>query len=259
MSSSQQIIRYSLPGALFVLVVVVFEYALHWAWSSQPNVVFATLAAHVVAAAASVLIIGFVTYQLYYLFYRPFMFLTWSKTATSDRGGTILKGLEGLEHDPLARITKVYNVPVDIGAPRSDPDRYKNAWHNHNTIVRSLVNTIADNGGVEIKRDYVNLSDIYHCLGACRLVSPLALLTTVIYAAASQLHAVEKARLEHMIWASAFICAVSFIVFYTCHMNRRHTWKTMTKQLQRDLRVWFVRQPAFLDPCFSSTVETPEG
>jgi hypothetical protein len=105
------------------------------------------------------------------------------------------------------------HVLRNLDAPPSDACRYKSAWHNHNTIVRSLVNTIADNGGVEIKRDYTNLSDMYHALGACRLVPFLGLASTAIYTIASQPHAIEHASLWRVAVVVAFLTVLSLSCF----------------------------------------------
>src|SRR5690349_7148588 len=131
MDSSRQLLRFSLPGGLFVLVGAVNQLALRLAWGPRASVVFSALSNNIFAAVAGVFVIGFVLYQLYYFFYRPVVPFSWGKT-TTDRGGQILSGLKGLPGDPLARIEAVYAVSLDLDAQRSNTEQYRKAWHAHN-------------------------------------------------------------------------------------------------------------------------------
>jgi hypothetical protein len=255
MDTPRQLLRYSLPGGLFVLVVAVNQLALRWAWGPRASIVFSALSENIAAAVAGVFIIGFVIYQLYYFFYRPVVPLSRGRT-TTDRGGAILSGLHGLDGDPLARIEAAYDVELNLGISRAPTEEYRKAWHTHNSIVRSLINTVATCGGETIRQDFTNLSDIYHALGACRLVAPLALLSTVVFAVFNQMPAVEEQPFSTA-GAALFMSVITVVIFLTCHANRRDTWHTMTKQLQRDLRIWFTRQPSFLHPQITLAPSTP--
>jgi hypothetical protein len=246
MDTPRQLLRYSLPGGLFVLVATVNQLALRWAWGPRASVVFSALSANIAAAVAGIFVIGFVIYQLYYFFYRPVVPLSRGRT-TTDRGGAILSGLKGVDGDPLSRIQQAYDVQLNLEVSRGATEQYRKAWHTHNSIVRSLINTIATCGGEAIRRDFTNLSDIYHALGACRLVAPLALLATTIFAVSNQTGPISEHPFSTAV-AAIFMSLLSSMIFLTCHANRRDTWNTMTKQLQRDLRIWFTRHPSFLHP-----------
>jgi hypothetical protein len=247
MDLSRQLLRYSLPGGLFVLVGVIDQLALRWAWGSRTSVVvFSALSANIAGVIIGVFFIGFVIDQLYYFFYRPVVPLSGGRT-TTDCGGAILAGLAGVDGDPLNRIEEIYKVPIFLGISRAATEQYRRAWHTHNSIVRSLINTIATNGGSAIRQDFTNLSDIYHALGACRLVAPLALFATFVFAMSNHIAAIENYPYSTAA-AAIFMSAMTLIIFLTCHANRRDTWHTMTKQLQRDLRIWFTRKPSFLHP-----------
>jgi hypothetical protein len=249
MDGARQLVRYSLPGGLFSLLVIMFQIALHWAWGSFDGTLDVLLD-HAVAVLAASIIFGFVIYQVYYAMYGPFIRLPppfhrlhWART--HDRGGEIFSGLSPEDRE---RIAEALGSKSDLSpAPYFSCDKkaYKDAWYANSHATRSVLDHLAVRGGEEIKRNYVALSDIYHALGACRYAVILAFSATAGYVALAD----RAGRFTESPGKSAVAIVGCFVITWAmvviCHLNRADTWHTMTKQLRSDLRVWVAAYPDF--------------
>ncbi len=123
MSSARQILRFSIPGSIFLLHGAVC-YLLYRRIQGVPVVdassVIQDNVAGVIAVAATIPV-GFLVYQLYYFNYGPLLhpfLLPWSgklmpwpgRLVRKDRGGTILLKLE---EDQLRKLEETFKCTID--------------------------------------------------------------------------------------------------------------------------------------------------
>jgi hypothetical protein len=103
MDAARQILRYSIPGSLLLLLVLAYQYGLEVVgWRRDIGIVLhrvGRIPAPVVLAAT--IPIGFVVYQLYYFLYSPISRRGWVRR---DRGGEILGALPEQQLDHLRHV-----------------------------------------------------------------------------------------------------------------------------------------------------------
>src|ERR1700689_4751566 len=245
MELGKQLIRYSLPGGVFVGLVAVFGLLFRWGWHDKPSVAFSPITSDGLATAVGVVILGFIIYQFYYSMHQPIVrfplprFIRFGRTF--DRGGWILAGLStNKTHNKklLAEIKKVQGIkgPLRNAHDMHSDSKYHDQWYRNMHAVRSLLNATRITGDGRIRDDYVALGDTYHILGACRI-------STLFAGVAALVHAVLYYNLvEHHPYRSlgAFVGGLYIAALWlrVVQHNRNDTLHTMRRQVRRDLRMW---------------------
>jgi hypothetical protein len=253
MDAGKQLIRYSLPGGVFIGLVAVFDLLLRWAWQDKPTAAFALITNDGLATAVGVVILGFIIYQFYYSMHQPVVRFPLPRSIrfgrTFDQGGWILMGLSSDKKRNkaiLAQIRTAQGIKGVLGYARDvrDDDKYQERWYRNMHAVRSLLSATRSTGDSHIRDDYVTLGDIYHVLGACRISTLFAGVAALIHAGLHyNLVANHPFRSLGALVGSLYIVALWLRVV---QHNRRDTLHTMRRQLRRDLRMWLARHPEYL-------------
>lgn len=262
MEAGRQLIRYVLPGGVAALVIVILELIYSWAWSVPVDTFILSTRDNPITAIGGAVILGFVIYQIYYVFYRPVVDVhipLKSKSLhlytiyTSDLGGA---ALQGLADNPLARgaLTNAFNLkepPIEWEWPpgdlKTDAEReeYTSVLDERTRVMRSLLNLTYDTDDVQIKRSYTELVDIYHAIGACRAAIFVTSAVAIFDILAKHIDDFS----DHPV-PSSLVTVAAILAFrgawIVIRVNRRDTWKTMTSQLSSDLRIWALRRPELL-------------
>jgi hypothetical protein len=273
MDAARQLIRYSIPGGVFAVLLIVFDLVFHAFWHSKPNVTFFVVTDNGFATAAGIVIIGFMIYQFYYAMHQPIVRFPVPRVKfgrTYDRAGWVLTGLgdvagfldrlkaiQGID-GPLGYIDRYFDYTKETRGPwattlyvfrnHKGDKEYTERWYRNVHAMRSLINITTTDGQTRIKDDYVALGDIYHALGACRISIGLSLFVTGL-----QFIVVDYVRYsQHFVTGSIFATATCIVVagflLRIVQHNRQDTLHTMKRQLRRDLRTWIAQHPDFLQP-----------
>jgi hypothetical protein len=280
MDTARQVLRFSIPGSITLLLVTGFlvlgRLLQHDSWDG----IAAALRDNVSAAVAifAAIPLGFVIYQIYYSTYRAFVWpwpWPWASDehwVRIDRGAQILSRLPA---DQLGRIEETFGVKLHFDGilKRSDSwvgsrahayelrsefieaaknehvnphDRYRRRWQLNWNVVRALVE-ISDSGeiGGAIKSEYTILSDLYHALGACRTGVQLAWATSTLAAIGYVIAGESVTGAVLTIAATTLFAAILFWVF---HRTRGNTWSSAQAALALGLTGLFKRQPELLGP-----------
>jgi hypothetical protein len=253
MDAGKQLIRYSLPGGVFIGLVAVFDFLFRWAWRDRPSVAFSLITNDGLATAVGVVILGFIIYQFYYSMHQPIVrfplprFIQFRRTF--DRGGWILAGLSNDKNrnkEILDEIKNVQGIKGALGIARNlkRDDKYQERWYRNMHAVRSMLNATRTTGDGHIRDDYVALGDMYHVLGACRISTLFAGVAALIHAGLYY-NLVEHHPLRSFgaLIGSLYIVALWLRVV---QHNRLDTLHTMRRQVRRDLRMWLARHPEYL-------------
>lgn len=214
MDSARQVIRWSMPGWVFLFWLAAFQLI-------QNICVFGSVAAamehsalsQLTTGAAAILIgsgvpLGFLIYQLYYHAYDHWMPLS---LAPQDRGGDILRCLPcdvqtklktyepSLDIDEMCEPSSIALLPIIFGPRlprlkanfrnRSGKSSYRKNRQVNFEVIRFYLNVIS----TEVKSDnfrqeYTNLSDIYNAIGASRIALICSSILYVFYNFFSPVH-----------------------------------------------------------------------
>jgi len=251
--AGKQLIRYSLPGGVFIGLVTVFDFLFRWAWRDKPSLAFTLITNDGLATAVGVVILGFMIYQFYYSMHQPIVRFPLPRAVhfkrTFDRAGWILGGLSNdrsRNKELLHEIKRVQGIKGALGDARNlkRDEKYQERWYRNMHAVRSLLNATRTTGDGHIRDDYVALGDMYHILGACRISTLFAGVAALIHAGLYY-NLVEHHPLRSLgaFIGSLYIAAVWLRV---AQHNRRDTLHTMRRQVRRDLRMWLARHPEYL-------------
>lgn len=264
MDFGRQIIRYSIPGGVFVFLTSLYLVILRIAWylvnpdddrlpgpatsDHKPflNVIgeiLDPLTANLLVSIVGMLIAGYLIYQIYYHYYRPApVILRWRpvRLQPKDRGGEILKhllrvqGAEGWLNSHF-RATESFAI-----VPRNEArdDRARKAWYEHNEIVRSLVNFAAQENYSQIKEDLGFRSDMYHSLGACRFAVWLSTLCAVAYVFLAQGENIGE-MVERTLIGLVVVLFLTRSLHIVFDNNRSKAWLALTQQVGHDLALWY--------------------
>lgn len=278
MDSARQILRFSIPGSVFLLygtVCYLLYRRIQGVSFVEASSAIQDNTAAVIAVAATIPV-GFLIYQLYYFNYgpllKPFLLLPWGgRFVRKDRGGQILleldeDQLEGLEkvfkctiaREPIHSVVPkgrsrlqnlmhangVLEVTGAIEAlPMEDKQRqraYENRWYTHWDVLRSAMD-LAAYTNEHVKTEYTTLSDIYHSLGAART----AVVTAWIgVSALAVLHVgrIEDQPIEAVL-GLLVILGFTIATYAVLHVARGRTWRTAEISLIFSLR-WVLKRNA---------------
>lgn len=221
MDTARQLVRWSIPGAVFLLYVSLFTSALR-EWAGISATIDGVSPAALVFASVPV---GFVLYQVYFLGY--------------ERGRKYLPPVDRGQH-VLHRVAQELGDDIDFGTALAEltgwstknlaPDQHTEVWRRlgsrpiyrlklstnmqayrrartDNLAVASVLTDYIDagNGSPYLRREYTSLADIYHSQGACRTALWTGFLAT----------AANVAPWPFGDWSWFSILAVAFIALLT--------------------------------------------
>lgn len=238
----------------------------------------------VVVAIAGSVPIGWGTYQIYYTLYGPLIFggrivrrdrgyeilqhlaphqrdmvgrlfpedLGSAKTAPYDHATRF-----GWQRGPDPAMTSSTATPYRVSKrfgwrhlrvltiPKDQRRGYAHMWRIHWEIVCALINLIMVEEGPDSKKEYTDLSDTYHGIGAARAGMWVGLVTGILGAAVNaRLHAY---RAGPVLEASLLMLGVALIWgFVVLHRVRRRTWISSCSVVGRGLRLYFATNPDVL-------------
>jgi hypothetical protein len=124
---------------------------------------------------------------------------------------------------------------------------YKDNWYENWDVFRSLLDLIATRGErPEIKRNFMNLYDIYHSLGAGRLAVPLGTSAAVLYLARAHHEDISHHLLASIVGLMVVV-ALTVLFAYVLHQTRITTWRSAISKVRLDL-----------DSCFKTNAHLVE-
>src|SRR5438045_166360 len=91
MDAARQVVRWSIPGTVYILIVGVMQAAFRRGWYGPTHVGLAEGAATALLGLGASLPIGFVIFQIYYSRYRPLVL--GARYVSRDRGNEVLSPL----------------------------------------------------------------------------------------------------------------------------------------------------------------------
>lgn len=275
MDSARQILRFSIPGSIFLLwgtiCFLLYRRIQGVAFVEASNAIQDNVAA--VIAVAATIPVGFLIYQLYYFNYAPVLspwFRPWGgRFVRKDRGGEILlkldddqlEDLETLfncridrepihsvvqkEESPLKKLMYSSGVLEVAGSikelPMENKERqktYEDRWYTHWDVLRSAMDFAASTNE-HLKSEYTTLSDIYHSLGAARTAVMTAWLGISLLAL-SHVGRIEDNPVEAALGLLA-IFVITTATYAVLHVARGRTWRTAEASLIFGLR-WVLKQ-----------------
>jgi hypothetical protein len=280
MDTARQVLRFSIPGSVTLLVAaayLIFGRLLQGdSWEGIASAMRGNISAAIAIFAAIPL--GFIIYQVYYSSYRAFVWpwpWRWSKGdkwVRIDRGAQVLKGLP---EEQLKKIESTFGVTLAVSKPvlykletrlgkvahayvlqrdyveaaKKDGvkpyDRYKERWQIHWNVVRALIEISEDGDrGGTIRSEYTILSDLYHALGACRTGVLLAWFIS-LFACIGYLF--SGGSWGGVLGTLSITAAVGTVFFFVLHRARGNTWASAQAALTLGLTGLFKRHPELLD------------
>jgi hypothetical protein len=107
---------------------------------------------------------------------------------------------------------------------------YVRRWYRNWDAVRTLIEICSTAPGASsIKSEYINLSDIYHALGACRTACALSGFASILTAIAFFVWG--GAPLRGTVEALILIPLPAVALYALCHGARRQTWRSAQKSV----------------------------
>jgi len=177
--SARQLIRWSVPGGVFMLLGFTTALITGVIWSRHEVAGLIgdpSLAAMAVVAGAASVPIGFTIYQIYFVVFQEINFpLARRWLLPTDRGLEILRQLDP---SAVAFIASNCRTGIDLWSDRyrkkGQIRRYREAREQNWSAIQWLLATHLDDADARARTEYTNLSDIYHSLGASRMAVALA-------------------------------------------------------------------------------------
>ncbi len=278
MDTARQVLRFSIPGSVTLMLILGFIVTGRLLQGDSWEGVGSAIAGNVSAVAVIVAAIplGFVIYQVYYATYRavvwpwrPRPLKSGTRWVRIDRGAQVLSRLPS---EQLERVEALFGVELDLepilrreetwlgrrahayrlrdefvaqGKGDDAYERYRLRWQENWNIVRALVE-VSDGGDSlgALKSEYTTLSDIYHALGACRagvqLAGVVSIATCLLYAL--------NGDIATSIAMAAITLVTTLALFWVFHRTRGHTWVSAQESLKLGLTALFKRRPELLGP-----------
>jgi hypothetical protein len=268
MDTARQVLRFSIPGSIFLLYGAV-NYLLYRRFQGVSFVEASGPLRENVAAGIAVLAaipIGFLIYQVYYFRYKPVLriwLVPWeSRFVRRDRGGQVL---QTLDPDQLTELEEIFNCEIhrkeihrvapkgksplqklmhaagvlevaeEMKALEKKARRliYEKHWYTHWDVLRSAMD-IAVPYGEHLKAEYTSLSDVYHSLGAARTAVVTAWISVCLLAASHGGRVVNEPTKAAM--GLSAISALTAATYLVLHIARGRTWQTTASSLSFGLR-----------------------
>jgi hypothetical protein len=268
MDTARQILRFSIPGSIFLLHGAVC-YLLYRRVQGVPVVDASRPIQDNVAAVIAVVATiptGFVIYQLYYFRYEPvvrFFLLFWGgRIVRRDRGGQVLRTLDPaqlenledifqreIDRDEIHRevpqgeklIQKAMHalkvLEIDGGTrtleKKARRQAYEERWYTHWDVLRSTIDMSAEQND-RVRTEYTTLSDIYHSLGAARTAVTIAWSGVCLLALSHAGRVLDAPGIAFL--GLILISALSGTLWVVFYVARGRTWRTAAASLSLGLR-----------------------
>lgn len=272
MDTARQILRFSIPGSIFLLHGVIcyllFRRIQGVSFVDASTPIRDNIAA--VFAVVATIPVGFVIYQIYYFNYVPILrvwpFRWCGRYVRRDRGGQILRELDPEQICKLEEIFKckveseeIHSVVPSSKSPlrklmhatgllevsgriknlpmeeKKRQHAYELVWSTHWNVIRAAVDIAASHSGSEhVKTEYTTLSDIYHSLGAARTAVLTAWLCTVGISVSHFDRVLDAPR--DALLGGALISIMTMAIYMILHTARGRTSQTATASLVFALR-----------------------
>jgi hypothetical protein len=278
MDVGRQVLRFSIPGSILLLwsvfgiILMRVIAGVHLTTATEP--LRENLSAF--AAILATIPVGFIVYQIYYVFYRP-MFLGWpmiwyGRWIRLDRASQVLSHFE---EDQIQALRDLFGAELDVSVAH-EPEKlwpfrylrllrlsqdyrnrhedkttaraaYRQRWHGNWDVLRAVIDiSEASDATSGVKREYANLSDIYHALGATRMAIWGAWFAAsgVTLAATVNLHE----PLPNWLYGLLSFSLITAMILVVLHETRRQTWFSASKSLLFGLRWIFDNHPELFEP-----------
>jgi hypothetical protein len=282
MDSSRQILRYSIPGSVMLLVALLGG-VFGELFSGRKLTAIATNATSglVLGLVGLSVPLGFLLYQIYYFNYSPFTFV---RRPTSDRGGEVLHLLTCEQRIELIRTLGVkidarratsqhrvflknidwkkdpcpggevncacINLEYQTGQTNVTGD-YKHKWENNwNAVVLAV---FEDSGSPSVRSEYICLSDIYHALGASRTAIAVGVILGDLIAG-GRLYSGAASSWSVIFFLFGFH-VIALLMYSVLHRARGKTIVSFTNRVGGGLRVAHLRKLASISLDNSKGVE----
>lgn len=274
MDTARQILRFSIPGSIFLLHGAVC-YLIYRRVQGVPVVdasrpIQDNFAA--VIAVVATIPTGFLIYQLYYFRYEPvvrYFLVYWGgRIVRRDRGGQVLRTLDPAQ---LENLEDIFQRKIDRNEIHREVPKDREVPKRKKLIERAMhrlkvLEIHGDMGALEknarrqayeaswythwdvlratidmsaeqnnrVRSEYTSLSDIYHSLGAARTA------VTIAWAAVCLVAVLHKGRVLDAPWIALLgflsISALSATLWVVLYVARGRTWRTAAASLTLGLR-----------------------
>jgi hypothetical protein len=265
--AARQVIRWSIPGTIFLLVVLFGQLEAALAYGVHTN--FGTEVSQSDASLLIVLIgatipIGFLLYQVYHVFLEEAVSWLPPFAVPLDRGRQILQQLDGAQRRRIREQSGISHIDDSLLASgRIRPWRLKDVLgakevpshlagasprqvyayirhQNWRAVKWALFNELPEDRSALIRREYTGFADIYHSIGASRMAVMCGYCGLALYDLA--VHTPSFAnwpRLLLTLAAWVITCSVTFAVLTYA---RRHTLVSIQDLVTDSLRA-YVQDP----------------
>jgi hypothetical protein len=267
MDSGRQVIRWTIPGSVYLLFLGAFYLLGNLILKHSFQVDKLPVANNTAVGVAFLLItsipLGFIIYQVYYYRYiRGRMFVLRS-VVLKDRGADILRALpietvtrlaHGMRVKPILQPMYERKKLTPIGPyalvlkkehrTRNGRRLYQEARQTNWNLVRSYLDVIcAKSGSDVVKAEYTSVSDIYHAQGASRISIVAAWMTYIGYTIFQGLgHFDEQTPAKISLFIAVTVLTLVFWVIVT--EARAGTYATLFGTLRNTI-LWISRDPYF--------------
>jgi hypothetical protein len=233
----ESLIRFAIPGGYALMIVIVEQALLGWAWRTHDDIVSISSTDALITLGGAVAA-SFVLTVIYRVINHC------RRSSSADLGANALEALEDIHHVEAALITVCGPLPYGLGPipDHVDKNRRREVHDERLDIVRSVLKLACKTGDREIASSYNDQVDWYHVYGACRTVVVVILVATTAVIAGKQGHQFA-ANLGRSVLISALLLALGGGAWWAFGVQRQRVRCSMTRQLAYDLRAWAIRHP----------------
>ena len=263
MDSARQVIRWSMPGWVFLFWLGVFQIIQNiFVYGSVSAALENSALSQLSTGAAAIIIgagvpLGFLIYQLYYHAYDQWMPLS---LAPQDRGGEIIRCLPveaqeklrayepTLDIDEMCESSTIPLLPLIFGPDlprlkkrlrnRAGKKSYRKNRQVNFEVVRFYLTVIATELKSEsFRQEYTNLSDIYNAIGASRMA---LICSFVLYVSYNLLSPYHLNALLSIYMYPMLICGLIFLTALTIVQSRRTRTGIASQAILSHTINWYV-------------------
>jgi hypothetical protein len=265
MDTGRQLLRFSIPGSITLLLAIAFfvigRLLQHDSWAGVSSALGDNVSAVIAIFAAIPL--GFIVTQVYHASYRSSVWLWPSSSGDGwvrlDRGGHILNRLpEEIVHEVettfdldldtsptalrrsgtrLGRLLRAWELSDEYRDRGEAPHlRYRARWSENWDALRAYL-LIGDLGsdGAAIRSEYTFLADLFHTLGACRGGVALAWVASTVACLVYAVGGSPAGSLE----AIALTSVIAAVLAGFFHRTRGITWSSAESSIVFGLKGTF--------------------
>jgi hypothetical protein len=263
--AARQVVRWSIPGSVFVLFLAIFEFVMVVVRDHSLDAIAQLPEAQKTAVGLTAVLIstiplGFLLYQLYYFRYMRGTLLVFPRVALRDRGADILGALPEEARGLIEERTGETPILCDwYTRKRIWPGRLSvlvlhKQYRNRNgresfrasrqknwNLLRTYLDIVCIKAeSMEFKHEYTTVSDIYHAQGASRIS---VLLAWIVYVALQGFEGLAhlKDHLAASIVAFVIVSSIAALFWFVLTEARAGTHSTLDDTLRYTL-VWLSKE-----------------